>query len=968
MMKKKTATPFIFRPITLEWVTRHFFLYEDGKMIYARDGASVKPDDMVLLCNNIADCDIDRVTASELGKKKSHVANSFYITVPRDDDTDFAKRHKNRTLLVTHGPEDFKKWIMAFRRLKATVNVEVEEEMTTSPQAANVMVEREESLISTEVSSNNAVEVSALFMSDAKFEDSAVFDTKDLGEDDNVDKLETVDDDDHNDDGEQSVHFSDYVDVISIPGSDKEERSVGKVLKSVSFDQESMGDVIPDVDQMSEISGDGDSEKILISSFSEVKKKVVETEHLEKKVSFRTVKELIDSDQVIPDDLLSQVSDVSVDSEKRGSVSFSEVKMKISGNEVIDDVETASTGLDKKVSFRTVKELIESDQVIPDADRLNQANDQLSQVSGISGDSEKRGSVSFSEVKMQIAETEVIDDVEPPIGLEKKVSFRSVTVSIDSDEVIPDIDQLSETSGESEKKVAFRSVMQSIDSDQLSQLSETSGDSENKGKVSLSEANMKITDTEAVIGLEKRVSFRTVKESIDSAEVLGETITLEKQVSFKMEKEEEMLEEKISPTAGDPQDSIVHNAETAAAYECCKGAKIFAHGDTLDELAKALTTKLVLYGIVVTSLEDTMDDETFANSLPQQSSSKFKAFSLEFMGDEADGLRAEKFEQHLSEIISFCKLQSSMNDLHPIRCGNGEKARDEIVSVLQVIEAGSEDEGEQEVDSSSSGVKNFEYDSSSGLTAYKYALKTQDSTDIPNGPQVLECVRQQMGVPYNWVLFQPSQTELIVEDAGSGGVIEMTEVLHESYNDRVLFGLARVSFMGNQENVRRRQIWFALEWKGEYCTSVKMIRQCRDSATKMNEFIGERSFTMTNVLAADMTPDSVCAWAKKSCVVNDFTLSVDSMNSAHLEEQKVIKEYYEKLAMKEAAIKSAKEVRRKEQIRNQRLLSRREARENTESRRRERKERWSKLSVPEILKELGNIESLPGWVLLEMDV
>ena len=267
MMKKKTATPFILRPITLEWVTRHFFLYEDGKMIYARDGASVNPDDMVLLCNNIANCDIDRVTASELGKKKNHVANSFYITVPRDDDTDFAKRHKNRTLLVTHGPEDFKKWIMAFRRLKARVNVEVQEEdkalKATSPQtSSNVLVEKEKSLIPTEVSSNNAVEVSALFMSDAKFGDSAVFDVKDLKEDANVDKLETVDD------GEQSVHFSDKVDVISIPGSDKEERSVGKVVKSVSFDHESMGEIIPDVDQMSEISGDGDSEKKVVQAFN----------------------------------------------------------------------------------------------------------------------------------------------------------------------------------------------------------------------------------------------------------------------------------------------------------------------------------------------------------------------------------------------------------------------------------------------------------------------------------------------------------------------------------------------------------------------------------------------------------------------------------------------------------------------------------------------------------------------------
>jgi hypothetical protein len=92
------------------------------------------------------------------------------------------------------------------------------------------------------------------------------------------------------------------------------------------------------------------------------------------------------------------------------------------------------------------------------------------------------------------------------------------------------------------------------------------------------------------------------------------------------------------------------------------------------------------------------------------------------------------------------------------------------------------------------------------------------------------------------------------------------------------------------------------------------------------------------------------------------------MNSAYIEEQKVIKDYYEKLAEKEAAIRAAKEAKRKEQLRKERLWLRQETRENQEPVREERKEKWSKLSVVEILKDLGSKESLSGWVLLDIDI
>ena len=146
-------------------------------MMYSRDVMSVKPDvdDMILLYSDIAKCVIDRVPASEMGMKKSQVASSFYISVPGDD-------HAKRTLLVTDGPEDFKKWIMAFRSLNATVNVEVEGKSAAAEKRLSLTVDSEmdedQSPIPTEVSSKNSMEVSALFMSDAKFGDSAIFDVE----------------------------------------------------------------------------------------------------------------------------------------------------------------------------------------------------------------------------------------------------------------------------------------------------------------------------------------------------------------------------------------------------------------------------------------------------------------------------------------------------------------------------------------------------------------------------------------------------------------------------------------------------------------------------------------------------------------------------------------------------------------------------------------------------------------------
>lgn len=150
-------------------------------MMYSRDVISLKPeeDDMILLYSNIANCVVDRAPSSDMGVKKSQAANSFYIT---GSDDNHASNLEKRALLVTNGPEDFNRWIMAFRRLNATVNVEVEGKSAVAEKRLSLTVDSEldedQSPIPTEVSSKNSMEVSALFMSDAKFGDSAIFDVE----------------------------------------------------------------------------------------------------------------------------------------------------------------------------------------------------------------------------------------------------------------------------------------------------------------------------------------------------------------------------------------------------------------------------------------------------------------------------------------------------------------------------------------------------------------------------------------------------------------------------------------------------------------------------------------------------------------------------------------------------------------------------------------------------------------------
>lgn len=250
-------------------------------------------------------------------------------------------------------------------------------------------------------------------------------------------------------------------------------------------------------------------------------------------------------------------------------------------------------------------------------------------------------------------------------------------------------------------------------------------------------------------------------------------------------------------------------------------------------------------------------------------------------------------------------------------------------------------------------------------TAYKRSVEELGADNVPTGDEILSQMREAMGFPYNWVLFEPSRKQLIVKDAGSGGVTEITKLLEGgSYSDCVLFGLMRVSFSGD---FGRRQFWIGIEWKGENCSSVKAMRQMRECLDPMSKMIGDRSFTLSNVAASEMTPDMFVERVTRSMNVKDFKVTVATMRTAHVEEQKAIKEYWAKLKEEKKA---------KERQANATVLAQEEAKKNTEKekkrlqqvkvdmKRKSRQKKWSKMGAVDILGDIGN-DGLAGWVLLE---
>jgi len=79
-----------------------------------------------VLCANVAECDIDRVTASDTNSAvddPTQVANSFFITAPSTSTSSsrLTTLTTTKNLLVTNGPNEYKQWMLSFRQLRASM-------------------------------------------------------------------------------------------------------------------------------------------------------------------------------------------------------------------------------------------------------------------------------------------------------------------------------------------------------------------------------------------------------------------------------------------------------------------------------------------------------------------------------------------------------------------------------------------------------------------------------------------------------------------------------------------------------------------------------------------------------------------------------------------------------------------------------------------------------------------------------
>jgi len=395
------------------------------------------------------------------------------------------------------------------------------------------------------------------------------------------------------------------------------------------------------------------------------------------------------------------------------------------------------------------------------------------------------------------------------------------------------------------------------------------------------------------------------------------------------------------------------------------GVKVFAFGDTFDELKKALDSGKVFFGILATSLEEMMSDEISLPTSIQCQENDMVAFALEYGGNADEN----KFKDHLKEAGAFCKKHSFFDKFHPV-VYNAENVKDQILKRLgapEIKEDGktvSPPTSKKKENTSIFENKDISIYSTTGMTAFKHALEVVGT--VPSGIEILKIVRQPLGSPYNWVLFEPSKSGLIAKDAGSDGVMELTTVLQECYNDCVLFGLLRLSFVGAQFG--RRQFWCGFEWKGEDCFSVKMMRQFRECHDPMLKMIGDRSFTLSNIPASEMTPEMVVERLKRSCNTADFDATVEAMKDAQDEEHRAIKLYWEKMEEKRGEVERAHaEVKKRNEEKQAQLKLRQEKLSVTKGLRESRKAKWAEMSATKLLEELGK-DNISGWVLLEMKV
>jgi len=426
-------------------------------------------------------------------------------------------------------------------------------------------------------------------------------------------------------------------------------------------------------------------------------------------------------------------------------------------------------------------------------------------------------------------------------------------------------------------------------------------------------------------------------------------------------------EEKVAATKPSAAEAKEQELKKAA-----EKIKVFAYGGLYDEMTEALDRDKdkVLLGIITTSVEELLDDEAYMRTESKTYHSELTPISIQYSGPDAHYNEVDYYKNHSHEMESFCERLFNVDRLNPIVYSDKIETRNRMLNLLGEAH---QDEGYPEVtsDSPSSTVsqkaarfRTMRVADTGGLTAYKHALNVQGADAVPDGLSLLRIVREPLGTPYNWVLFKPSKEELIIEDGGSGGVMELANVLHRDYNDQVLFGLARVSFAND---FGLSQFWCALEWKGENASGVKALKSYTESLAPMADRIGDRSFTLSNSSAMDLSPQIVVDFVKKSCNKN---MTVQALEHAHEMEQKAIEEYWDKLEAKEKAKRdalNAEKLKREEDERKARLKIRASKLADAKDIRETRNKKWSKMNAPELLEDLGK-RDLSGWVLLQVDL
>jgi len=538
-------------------------------------------------------------------------------------------------------------------------------------------------------------------------------------------------------------------------------------------------------------------------------------------------------------------------------------------------------------------------------------------------DQEDAKSVTFS-----VQDAEFIRDAEAVSGDDKSVTFsdRSVTFS-DRDDVI---------SGD--RSVTFSDYDAEIILDAFS------GDDIESGHV-----------------VEQEENASSLKEADITA--------ANEAAAAKAEEERNEVEKKVA--ANKVRAVEVREQEMKKAAE---KIKVFSYGDLYDDMVEALDTNKVLFGIITTSVEEMLDDEAYLRTDSKEHHSELTPISIQYSGTNAHYTEVNNYKNHLHEIGSFCERFCNVDGLNPIVYFNKIETRNRILTLLgeahqdEVYQVETPDSPKSKVSQRAAQFRSMRIADTGGLTAYKHALNIQGADGVPSGPELLKIVREPLlGAPYNWVLFKASKEDLIIEDGGSGGVMELAKVVHRDHNDKVLFGLARVSFAGD---FGLRQFWCALEWKGENASGVKALKSYTEALAPMADRIGDRSFTLSNSSAMDLSPQIVVDFVKKSCNVEFLDVTVEALKNAHEEEQKAIEEYWDKLEAKEKAkvdARNAEKSKREEEEREARLKIRTSKLAKTKGLREARKKRWSEMNAPELLEDLGK-GNLSGWVLLQVNL